>query len=209
MSARSDVLLWAQRIVNKGEATPTHLLEIREVAGLDEAQAAFHKVARMAHPDLHRTSLSPEELELVTTAYARVANAYQEFRNAKMQTSRIRSPMAPPRAASPSPTAATAVKPPSNPGISPPKPLSSPGMTPPKTAHDPTSSLDAPTKPGGAAGQMTSKALVYYRKAELSLRRGDLKGAVLQLKMAIAADPLSTMLRSALTEVESEIGKSG
>ncbi len=206
MSARSDVLLWAQRIVNKGEATPTHLLEIREVAGLDEAQAAFHKVARMAHPDLHRTALSPEELELVTTAYARVANAYQEFRNAKMQTSRIRSTMAPPRAASPT---ATAAKPPSNPGISPPKPSSSPGITPPKTPHDPTRSLDAPTKPGGAAGQMTSKALVYYRKAELALRRGDLKGAVMQLKMAIAADPLSTMLRSALTEVESEIAKSG
>jgi len=51
---------------------------------------------------------------------------------------------------------------------------------------------------------MSSKALIYYRKAELCLRRGDLKGAVLQLKMAIASDPQSTFLRSALAEVEDE-----
>jgi hypothetical protein len=180
VSARTDVLLWANRIVNKGSAVPNQLLEIREGAGLDEAQAAFHKVARMAHPDLHRSSLSPEELELVTTAYARVAGAYQEFRNLRMQTSKI------PRAAA--------------------KPST---VAPPTRPSDPGMSGDAKPSGGGAAGAMTSKALVYYRKAELALRRGDLKGAVLQLKMAIAADPLSTMLRTALTEVESEIGKGG
>ena len=36
---------------------------------------------------------------------------------------------------------------------------------------------------------MNGKALIYYRKAEQSLRRGDLRGAMLQLKMAIAARP--------------------
>jgi Tfp pilus assembly protein PilF len=51
---------------------------------------------------------------------------------------------------------------------------------------------------------MTSKALIYYRKAELCLRRGDLAGATLQLKMAIGADPSSTLLRTALAEVEAE-----
>ena len=55
----------------------------------------------------------------------------------------------------------------------------------------------------------SARPLVYYRKAELSLRRGDLKGAVLQLKMAIAADPLSTLLRTALSEVENEIKGGG
>jgi hypothetical protein len=54
---------------------------------------------------------------------------------------------------------------------------------------------------------MSSKALVYYRKAELSLKRGDLKGAVLQLKLAIAADPASGFLRTALAEVELEVRK--
>jgi hypothetical protein len=59
--------------------------------------------------------------------------------------------------------------------------------------------------PTAASAQMTSKALVYYRKAELSLRRGDLKGALLQLKMAIGADPQSPLLRQALAEVEAEL----
>lgn len=180
MSARTDVLLWANRIVNKGTTTsPNHLLEIREGAGLDEAQAAFHKVARMAHPDLHRSALSAEELELVTTAYSRVAGAYQEFRNQKMQTTKL------PRTSIKPPTAAPVNKP------------------------DAAASGEKPQGAAGVAAQMTPKALVYYRKAEAALRRGDLKGAVLQLKMAIAADPLSTVLRQALTEVESEIAKGG
>jgi hypothetical protein len=54
---------------------------------------------------------------------------------------------------------------------------------------------------------MSSKALVYYRKAELQLRRGDLRGALLQLKMAIATDPQSQFLKRALAEVEAEVGK--
>jgi len=166
VSVRSDVLLWAQRIVNKKtDSSPTHLLEIREAANLEEAQQAFHKIARMAHPDLHRTSLSADELELVTRAYGRAANAYQEFRTQRMQSTRL-------------PTRTT-------------RPTSDP------KAGD------------AAAGQMTPKALVYFRKAEMALRRGDLQGGVLQLKMAIAADPLSKHLRAALAKVQSEIAKGG
>jgi hypothetical protein len=41
----------------------------------------------------------------------------------------------------------------------------------------------------------------------MSLRRGDLSQAVLYLKMAIASDPQSSFLRTALTEVEAEVGK--
>ena len=54
---------------------------------------------------------------------------------------------------------------------------------------------------------MSGKALLYYRKAEISLRRGDLKGAILQLKLACATDPSSTCLRTALAEVETEVRK--
>jgi hypothetical protein len=54
---------------------------------------------------------------------------------------------------------------------------------------------------------MSSKALTYYRKAEIALRRGDLKGAILQLKLACATDPTSAFLRSALAEVETEVRK--
>lgn len=190
MSVRSDVLLWANRIVNKGAtAAPNHLLEIKETASIEDAQNAFHKIAKIAHPDLHRSSLTPEELELITTAYGRVANAYQEFRTQRMQSSRFRSPTTPP------------------PGLTPPQRTRPPSVAPPlATGSSPAQEIPK-TTPQGPAAAMTPKALVYYRKAELSLKRGDLKGAVLQLKMAIAADPLSTLLRQALTEVESEIAK--
>ncbi len=63
-----------------------------------------------------------------------------------------------------------------------------------------------PTAPRADA-QMNGKALIYYRKAELSLNRGDLKTGLLNLKMAIAADPQSAFLRSALTKVEQELKK--
>ena len=69
----------------------------------------------------------------------------------------------------------------------------------------------AATVTGGAggSGQMNGKALIYYRKAEMALRRGDLKGALLQMKMAIAGDPQSQFLRTALVEIQTELGKSG
>jgi hypothetical protein len=182
MGARTDVLLWAHRVVGKREPQPHQLLDIKPDAGLEEAQAAFHRIAKLAHPDLHR-ALEPKELELVTAAYARCAAAYQDFRTQRMQGGKPKPvrdvgqspPQARPPAAAPAP---------------------SPGPSPPKPADD-----------KGPAGAMTSKALVYYRKAELALRRGDLRGAVMQLKLAIAADPLSGFLRSALAQVEAEVSK--
>ncbi len=168
MTARSDVLLWAQRVVAMKQATAHQLLELPKTATVEDAQAAFHKIAKMAHPDLHRHGLTPDELELVTTAYAAVAGAYQSFRVQQTATTRMR----------PIKAEATVAATPS--GV-------------------------APT--GNAANQMSSRALVYYRKAELALKRGDLTSAMLQLKMAIGADPASAFLRTALHEVESEVRK--
>jgi hypothetical protein len=179
VSVRSEVLLWAQRIVAKKNAHAHQLLEIAADAGIEDAQAAFHKIARMAHPDLHRASLPPEDLELVTLAYSRIAGAYQDLRIQRMQTTRIR------------PIRDTSDPTPSGPDAAVPVP----------DVPRPQSAV------AGAAGAMGSKALVYYRKAELALRRGDLQGATLQLKMAIAADPSSTLLRNALAEVMAEVGK--
>ena len=174
MSVRSDVLLWAQRIVARKGAEPHQLLEINADARLEVAQEAFHKIARVAHPDLHRNSLTEQELELVATAYARVAAAYQDLRNQTMQTGRL-----PPLREDP----------------------------PPPRPRPPAAGSTAQRLPPEPPGAMSSKALLYYRKAELCLRRGDLKGAVLQLKMAIACDPQSALLRTALAEVEAEVGK--
>ena len=176
MSSRSEVLLWAQRIIAmKKTSQPHQLLGIKADAGVDVAQEAFHAIARMAHPDLHRNGLPADELEMVTKAYSIVANGYQQFRNQVMATARM-------------------------------KPAVAADGSRAKTDSIPAtpSGLNAAT---GAAGAMSSRALVYYRKAELCLKRGDLRGASLQLKMAVGTDPASQFLRTALHEVETEARK--
>ncbi len=184
MSERTTVLLWAQRVLGRKGGAPHQILEIAADAGLDVAQDAFHKIARMAHPDLHRMALSPDELELVTSAYARAAAAYQDIRGHNRLSTRMR-PIREP-GAEPSPLAQTVVIP---------------------TSASPNKAVSVPGPQANAAQVMTSRALVYYRKAELCLRRGELVGAVLQLKMAIASDPQSPFLRTALAEVEAEVRK--
>ena len=179
--------MWAQRICARRAAPPHELLELRADATVQEIQDAFHKIARMAHPDVHRATLAPDELELVTTAYALVAGAYQELRNR------------PSGAGAPAASATGAIARPRIP--------TPPGSAP--VAPEP----NVPITPSGAAPQATgpqslsSRAGSYYRKAELALKRGDLKGAVLQLKLAIATDTSSAFLRTALAEVEAELKK--
>jgi hypothetical protein len=198
MSVRADVLLWAQRVLGRKGATASQILDIEPGAGPQAAQEAFHKIARMAHPDLHRRTLPADELELVTSAYARAAAAYQELRGLR-STTRIR-PIRDAEASSPAIPTTTVIptSPASNRGVAVDEPAGpGPGSAP----------GSVPGQGPGPAQAMGSRALIYYRKAELALRRGDLTGAVLQLKMAIASDPQSTFLRSALTEVEAEVLK--
>ena len=227
MSTRSEVLLWAQRVIaRKGQ--PAHvLLEVPADATANDAQAAFHKIARTSHPDLHRHGLTPEEIEMVTSAYAAVAGAYQELRTRTMPTTSMKkltrpdeAPTATPPAGSPIARPASATTPPGGMPTARPASAATPpgGMPTARPAHatpagSPVARSGSPHAPptgaasGKAEGAMSSKALVYYRKAEIALRRGDLKGAILQLKLACATDPSSTFLRSALAEVETEVRK--
>jgi tetratricopeptide (TPR) repeat protein len=169
VSQRTDVLLWANRVNAMPKTAQAHqLLEIPAEANLEAAQQAFHRIARLAHPDLHRNHVSADELEDITKAYATVANAYQAYRSS-LTTVRM-------------------------------KPIKSDGAV----AATPSG---APGVALGAAGAMSSRALVYYRKAELALRRGELQQAIMQLKLAIASDPQSAFLRTALAEVETEVRK--
>jgi hypothetical protein len=194
MSARTDVLLWARRVVARKDAPAHQILEIAAGCDLAAAQEAFHKIARVAHPDLHRTTLASDELELVTAAYARAAAAYQEIRTQKMPSGRMRPIQG--LGSNPALVPPSTGGPPTPTSLTPSKPLTPPPLVP--------SVDDQPINPAQA---MSAKALLHYRKAELGLRRGDLTGAVLQLKMAIASDPQSQFLRTALAEVESEVSK--
>lgn len=180
MSTRMEVLLWAKRIGARRGAEPHLVLEISADASLEVAQQAFHDIARNAHPDLHRTTCSPDELELVTTAFALVAAAYQQYRSNRTATTKM-------------------------PALRDLRPTRSK----PDTVVPAQNAVLVP-EIGGAptpASQMSARALVHYRKAEMSIRRGDLPAGILHVKMAIAADPQSKFLRSALVEIEAERAK--
>lgn len=232
MSLRTDVLLWAQRVLARKGGPPHLLLEISENATAQQVQDAFHQIARKSHPDLHRHGLNAEELELVTAAYAAVAGAYQQMRAMTMPTTRMRPirleeldrlagasdtapgatprttarPTTPPRQATPTGTLPRAVRP-----SAPPAPTAVRRAPTSPPAEGPAAwapiSLATAQSVNNPAEQMTPHALHYYRKAEKCLERGDLKGALLQLKLACATDPASAYLRTALAEVETEIRK--
>lgn len=174
MSNAASVMLWAARIHAKRGAPAHQLLDIKPTATVDEAQQAFHKIARMAHPDLHRNDLSADDLEILTAAYALVAGAYQTYRTQ-------------PQAAPAAQAGAREPTPPTG------KPTARAPTAPP--APDSTAGIDP-------AEAMSAKALHYYRKAEVALKRGDHKAAILQIKLAIAADSTSGFLRTALAEAE-------
>lgn len=189
MSVRTDVLLWAQRVLAKSGAPAHQLLEVPAHAPPDVVSDAFQRVAKLAHPDLHRASLDAAELELVTSAYSRVAGAYQEMRTARGTTSRMKV------INKDEPQSIVAQR------------MSSQIKAQTPSAGVPAGEASTTPSSGVAAHSMNSKALIYYRKAELALRRGDLRGAVMQMKMAIAGDPGSTFLRTALGEMEKELTK--
>ena len=206
MSLRTEVLLWAQRVLAQKNGPPHLLLDVKEGCTPDEAQAAFHAIARTTHPDLHRKALGADELEMVTAAYAAVAGAYMTLRSQTMVTQRMR-PLKPedlavgnaqPGDGKPVPRPGEAVRTPPA-GAPAVKPAAAPAPAP--AARMDLESLSSAT----AAQQMSPKALGYFRKAELALKRGDFKGAVLQLKLAIAADSTSMFLRNALAEVDAEL----
>jgi hypothetical protein len=203
--------MWAQRVIAR-RGQPAHvLMELPADATAEDAQGAFHKIARTSHPDLHRHGLTPEEIEMVTSAYAAVAGAYQELRTRTMPTTSMRRVVRPDEAAAsrgPSATTPPGGMPTTRSSMHTP-PGASPIVRPGSTTTPPAAGAAGAPPPGTKAeGGMSSKALTYYRKAEISLRRGDLKGAILQLKLACATDPSSTFLRTALAEVETEVRKS-
>jgi hypothetical protein len=199
LSARSDVLLWAHRTIARKGSAPHVLLEVNEAATPDQVQEAFHKIARASHPDLHRNTLSADELELVTRAYSAVACAYTVMRSVTTQARTAAGPE--PRGSEPRMT-------------TPPVVSRTATATPPagaRTVQPPPLDLelvDVPAEPpADPASAMSPKALPYYRKAETCLKRGDFRGAILQLKLAVNTDPSSAFLRTALAHAEAQSRK--
>lgn len=82
----------------------------------------------------------------------------------------------------------------SNPPTSPPPVATSPSSEPQPVTRQPSGDIEP-------AHAMNARALAFYRRAEGALRVGDTSAAMLNIKMAIAADPRSAFLRAALAEL--------
>lgn len=204
-----DVLRWARRWARRSDAAEHELLEVSAVATMDTVRSAYHKLARFAHPDLHRAAVSAADLEEITETFARVSNAYSVL-SARLRQQAQKKTTPPVDASSPATGAAS-----TRPGRAPPSAVtekvpsftapssrgtSAPSMSPGAVARPP-SSLGPSSSTGPATG-LSSKAMLHYRRAELCLRRGELVEARLHLKLALVTDPQSAFLRKALEELD-------
>lgn len=174
-------------------------LEIPPIASSMAIQEAYHQIARSRHPDLFRARVDHRTLDRLVRMYARVTAAYAELKDPDKCAAYLRelrgprpvtappiSPDAPPpRAKRPSPSVPSVTTPPPPPPVAPP----------------PVAAPPAPPRDLEPSHSMNARALSHYRRAEGFLKTGDRGSAMLQLKMAIAADPKSSFLRAALVEL--------
>lgn len=172
-----DLLAWIARLeALPRDASHYEVLGLRMQCATELVVDAFRAVAAWTHPDLHRADLSAAETERLLRAYSRVTAAYAALRDPELRRRYDRG---------------RASRPPTTP------PASTPGTRPNSTSPPPGA--------GGPSRPIAPRAVTYYRKAQAALANGDLGGAVLNLKMAVAADPASPVLRMALAQVEAEL----
>lgn len=204
-------------------------LELTTPAPYDDVQPAFHRVARTRHPDLFRTRIDAAEMDRLVRVYARITSAYAELRDPQRYDAIVRplrQRLAPPRTRTPvgsrAPDVARTRTPTSVPRTLTPAsiprtqtPTSIPRtQTPasvPRTQTQPSIPRTqtplptrSPTEPPAElepSRAMNARALAYYRRAEGALRVGDRTTALLHLRMALASDPTSPLLRAALVEL--------
>lgn len=88
---------------------------------------------------------------------------------------------------------------PSSPSAS--RPIPSPSR--PSPTPTPNRSRGYDSRPPSAG--VGPRAQIYFRKAQSCLTRGDLGGALFNLRLAAAADPTSALIRVALAEVQAEV----
>jgi len=182
VSAAAAVMSWVMHVEANARAAPHELLGVPPTATPEAVQAAFYAVAKQSHPDRFRNLLTPPQLERLTRAYSRIADAYATLGG------RVRRNAA---------TATSIGAQGSSPGVA-----SAPGAMPVFRAVKPAT-IPPPTSNNSGQTQMNAKALPYFRRAESAFATNDLTNARLQLRLAIAADPSSAYLRRVLAELDS------
>lgn len=202
-----QVLAWLDRVEPRAEhLTHFEWLEMVPSASSLAIQNAYHAVARTRHPDLLRTTLGPRDHDRLVRMYARVANAYAALRSpdaAARYLRELRDGRDSARMLAVTPPGGTpAIRhtPTSVPAQTPPTGIAALVPTPPRgTPPAPEAPPAIETDPSRA---MNARALAHYRRAEGAMRTGDRVTALLQIRMAIAADPRSLLLRAALAELQ-------
>jgi curved DNA-binding protein CbpA len=212
------------------------LLEIPPTASLAHVRQAFHAIAVSRHPDVWRNRMTPIQLDRLVRAYGRVAAAYATLRDPDERTRYLRTtrdsqpgltrpaertsrdsqpalsrpPERAARDSQPVVTADRAARDSRPPVIAAPPATMRPA---PITAPPRSASPTAPPRPASgtvpptASAALGPRAQSYYRRAEAAARLGDIAAAVLNLRLAIAAEPTSVFLRNALTAAQAELKK--
>jgi curved DNA-binding protein CbpA len=198
--------------------SPFELLEIPPTASGDHVQRAFHEIASTRHPDLWRNQVPARQLERVVRVYGRVTAAYATLRDHDQRARVLRdlrehrvTPSsvlaAGERDRAPAPIGARG----SGPQVAGAARARSGPTAPPERLARATMPTDAPAQaahPAGAAPAgptLGARALGFYRRAQAALRLGDVAGAVLNLRMAVSAEPTSAYLRQALADAQARL----
>jgi hypothetical protein len=148
--------------------------------------------------------------------YGRVAAAYATLRNEEsrarvLREVRERRPSQPPEATAVADARDDASTPHRRSGrIT--VPTDPPNLTPPPMRIDalpgaPTTNAPRTRAQTTPSVHLGARALGFYRRAEAALRVNDTAGALLNLRMALAAEPTSDFLKQALAEAQKMLKK--
>lgn len=199
-----QILAWLDEVEPRAEdRSHFEWLEMMPSASSLAIQNAYHAIARTRHPDLARKLLGARDHDRLVRMYSRITGAYAALRTPEAAARYLRERRDSQKLATTAASDATMM----------PRTTTSPPMAPISqalptvplpTAGLPGSNPPAPTPAKGPidpSRAMNARALACYRRAEGALRTGDRSTAILQIKMAIAADPRSPLLRAALAEL--------
>jgi curved DNA-binding protein CbpA len=195
-----ELVAWLHQVDQRGKFD---WLEIPPTASSTAIQEAYHRIARTRHPDLFR-HLDPKLMDRLVRMYGRVTAAYADLKDPEKCGAYLRELRGPrPQTIQPPsslvhPLTARTAERLTNAAVAAPSPRPARESEPPPAAPAQPRTRTGPMDP---AASMNARALAFYRRAEGAQRTGDKAAALLQIKMAIAADPKSTFLRAALLEL--------
>ena len=177
------LLAWLRRTAPRFDVMgPFELLELSPTDDEARIQDAYHAIATTRHPDRFRGKLAPADAELLMTVFGRISGAYALLRDPAQRQKLVPRRSGALAAQRPTPPAGTTTSP---------------------AGASATPSTGTPVAPR----PIGPKAKSYVRRAEAALDAGDAASALLNLRMAVAAEPGSRELRQLLADTEANLKK--